>query len=306
MAIPRPDLDLVIQLYAAALPHFDFVLRCCESEKRWVRFSPRFYELIALFKCQNYPELYQDEARIQTAFWRAFYLHDDDIKHDLEKFASSPLEERTQFINECFQESINLSQFIDDNVVHVDDLDWSPEGRAKADLEWAKLPPDEQQQIQRFLQYMLLFGIATFFNFFAVMVHGRKLTQLVREAMEGDDESFCLAIHIDKSILNQIPYFRERYQRGQQNGEQDFLKAVGDRIQQPQLQGRIKHRLLYLLFAILEGTHWLADLKHREILDICEHVGLDRYGILIETENALTKRLNDYRDFQKSNQKSMP
>ena len=57
-----------------------------------------------------------------------------------------------------------------------------------------------------------------------------------------------------------------------------------------------------MLFAILESTQWLDELKHREILDICDQLNLDHYENRIETENALTKRLSEYRKFQKSNQ----
>jgi hypothetical protein len=61
-----------------------------------------------------------------------------------------------------------------------------------------------------------------------------------------------------------------------------------------------------MLFALLEGTNWLDSLKHREILDVCDQLELDRYAQKIETENALTKRLIEYRRFQQSNKMSMP
>jgi len=192
---------------------------------------------------------------------------------------------------------------IDENVPHLDDLDWSPYGQAKARQEWEKLSLEEQQQVIRIWQSSLMFSLASFHNFIALMVHGRKLTQLVGEAMRGNDDSFCLAMHIDRNILEQIPYFKIRYTRAQQQeGEQDFIKVLNYRTQSPQIKGKIRHRALYMLFAILEGTQWLDELKHREILDICDQLNLDHYENRIETENALTKRLIEYRQFQKSNQ----
>jgi hypothetical protein len=146
-----------------------------------------------------------------------------------------------------------------------------------------------------------MFSLASFYNFVALMVHGRKLTQLVSEAMMGNDDSFCLAVHIDRNILEQIPYFKDRYLKAQQEGEQGFIEALNYRTQSPQLKGKIRHRALYMLFAILESTQWLDELKHREILDICDRLNLDDYENRIETENALTKRLIEYRQFQKSN-----
>ena len=61
-----------------------------------------------------------------------------------------------------------------------------------------------------------------------------------------------------------------------------------------------------MLFALLEGSNWLDNLTHPEILNICDELELDRYGCRIESENALTKRLRDYRRFQKFNAMSMP
>ena len=61
-----------------------------------------------------------------------------------------------------------------------------------------------------------------------------------------------------------------------------------------------------MLFAILDATKWLEKLKRSELLDICDEVGLDRYGNKIETEDALSKQLRRYWKFQKFNGMSMP
>jgi len=84
--------------------------------------------------------------------------------------------------------------------MHLDDIDWSPRGQAKAKKEFDKLSPEEQQQGFKFVQNFLMFSLSSFFNYFSVMVHGKRLTQLVSEAISGNDDSFLLAVHIDKNI----------------------------------------------------------------------------------------------------------
>ena len=143
---------------------------------------------------------------------------------------------------------------MDENIPHLDDVDWSPYGQAKARRECEGLPIETQQKATRTLQYSLMFSLASFYNFIALIVHGRKLTQLVSEAMMGNNDSFCLAVHIDRNILEQIPYFKDRYSKAQREGEQDFLEALHYRTQSTQLKGRIRHRALYMLFALLERT----------------------------------------------------
>jgi hypothetical protein len=299
---PRPDLEQVIQIYGSFLPDYDYLMRTFVASRGWIRFSPRLHELTTRFKCLNYPELYQDEARIQTALLRAYFENDEKINKFVTDLSLHTPIEQTVFINEFIKEAHELRQWIDENVPHLDDLDWSPSGKAKARQEWEKLTLEEQQQGIRVWQYSLMFSLASFHNFIALMVHGRKLTHLVGQAMRGNDDSFCLAVHIDRNILEQIPYFKDRYLKAQQEGEHSFIEALNYRTQSPQLKGKIRHRALFMLFAILESTQWLDELKHREILDICDQLNLDHYGNRIETENALTKRLIEYRQFQKSNQ----
>jgi hypothetical protein len=275
MQTVRPSLCLVKEFYASLLPDFDFILKKFESNQKWIKFSPRLHELTKNYKCENYAELYQDEARILTAMLRVLMGGDEQINEYFSNLASMSASEQTVAMNEFFQDGMELNNYVDENFVHLDDLDWSPEGQAKAKKMWDNLTPEEQQRNSKLIQYSLCFGLASFYNFFALMVHGRKLTQLVNEAIAGNDDSFCLAVHIDKNILHRIPYFIERYQRATNEGDQYFLERVGRRLVSPQLNGKIRHRLLYMLFALLEGTGWLDDLKHREILDICDELGLE-------------------------------
>jgi len=305
MTIIRPDLDLVIKLYGSCLPDFSYILRQIESNKRWIGFSPRLFELTKNLKCQNYPELYQDEARISSALFRAFIDTDEDIKNFLDKLTNFTEEEQFHFISEHIENAIEVGEWVDDNCMHLDDIDWSPIGIAKAKKELEQLSQEEQKLAFKFYQNFLMFCLASFFNYFSIMVHGRRLTQLVSEAILGNDESFCLAVHIDKNIIHKIPYFVERYQRAHNEGDEAFIKKVSYRLNSPQLKGKVRHRLLYMLFAVLEGSYWLNDLKHREILEICDELQLDLHGNRIESENALTKALAEYRSFQKFNGMSM-
>ncbi len=292
--------------YGFLLPDYIYMLRTFGANRGWIRFSPRFHELTTRLNCRNYPELYQNETRIQAALFRAFFDDDEKVFQFLTNLSSCTIVEQSIYINECIKDAHEFAACQADNIPHLDDLDWSPAGQAKARLEWEGLTIEEQQQSIRFFTYSLSFSIASFFNFVALMVHGRKLTQLVNEAISGNNESFFLAIHIDKNILEYIPYFKERYQRALQECDQDFLEAVSKRLQSPQFRGKIRHRLLYVLFAILEGTHWLDQLKHREILDVCDRLNLDRYENRIETEKAIGDRLRDYRKFQNANKMSTP
>lgn len=87
--------------------------------------------------------------------------------------------------------------------------------------------------------------IPTFFNMMFMMVHGRKLTDLVSAAEAGDDHAYFLAIQIDKRILS-LQYFRERRTRAELEQDLTFLKSLNYRLTNPLLRGKIRHRTLWL------------------------------------------------------------
>jgi len=43
--------------------------------------------------------------------------------------------------------------------------------------------------------------VTGFFNYFALMIHGRTLCRLVADAKTGDDDAFCKAVQIDRTVL---------------------------------------------------------------------------------------------------------
>jgi len=153
-----------------------------------------------------------------------------------------------------------------------------------------------------------MFG--SFFNTLSLMVHGAKLTALVPRAMAGDDACLLKAVQIDRYLLTHHPYFRERKLKAQdqQNvnkAERDFLGKLLYRERNTILRGKVRYPALYMLFGILEACRWLNDLKHEEILDLCDKTGLDRYQNRIGDVVCITKRLREYRRWQKTGTVSM-
>lgn len=102
---PRPDLEQVIQIYGSFLPDYDYLMRTFGANRGWIRFSPRLHELTTRFKCLNYPELYQDEARIQTALLRAYFENDEKIKEFVTDLSLLTPIEQTVFLNEFIKEA---------------------------------------------------------------------------------------------------------------------------------------------------------------------------------------------------------
>lgn len=109
-----------------------------------------------------------------------------------------------------------------------------------------------------------------------------------------------MAAQVDRQLLIHHPFFRERKQRAQDEGDKSFLDKLAYREINPPFRGRIRYPGLYMLFGILDATGWLTDLRHDEILQLCDESGLDRYQNRIEDVNYLTKRLLEYRRWHKT------
>ena len=131
------------------------------------------------------------------------------------------------------------------------------------------------------------------------------MTSLVLKAMKGDTEAFLKAVKIDRNLLISHPYFIERYQQAQANGEIGFLQKLSTKQSTPHLISKIRYPGVYIVFSMLQSINWLDDLTHEEILDICDAAGLDRWQNRIEDVNYLTKMLGDYRSWQNKVSKSM-
>ena len=176
--------------------------------------------------------------------------------------------------------------------------------RLIAQASFNQLTQDEQSEAIKQVQISFSAFFATFYNVISMMVHGRKLTDLVTAAEAGDDHAYFLAVQIDKRILS-LPYFKER--RSQAELEQDlvFLQSLNYRLTNPLLRSKIRYRTLWLTFAFLDMLDYLdGSLTYSKLLDLLDKIGIAGFGSLIEDENALGKRIREFKKFQKMNQTS--
>lgn len=131
----------------------------------------------------------------------------------------------------------------------------------------------------------------------AFLVHGRALTDLVKSAINGDDESFILAAHVDPCVLS-IPYFHERALKALACGSNEGLEFIGRltrRMQEPLLKGKIKQRQAWIALLILDNMNLLdGTLSRSELLVLLDDAGIDG----IPSEDNLSRMLRTFRAYQ--------
>jgi len=155
---------------------------------------------------------------------------------------------------------------------------------------------DEKREFWQQMAFYWLGMLLAFHELLALLVHGRSMRQLVNDAKRGDDKAYVLAVQTDRTVLN-LPYFADRLLRAQISGDHVFLDSLGYRMKNPLINGKIKNRTLFLLFAILESENKL-DMPLKELLQLCQDVGVygKQYGV--GDVNSLGKRRREYKKNQ--------
>lgn len=271
-------------------PEWMWMLAKIEGEDGRLHFPPLVSRAIINLKIESYPLLYENEAAIGLIVFRAFMSQEELVEFDSMLTEQSP-EERGQTLREMID---GLSDFD-----QVFELPRTPAAERRAIAKFKALTKEEQAEGIRIAQHLWMGFLAGFFQCLSMIVHGEKLTSLVAQAKAGNDDAFCKAVQIDKRILTTIPYFKSRFEKGSLEGDQDFADALAYRLQCPPYKGKIRHKALYLTFAFLEQVGLLGTMKHREILDLCNEAGLDAHANRIDDVKNLSKRLAEYRAFQR-------
>lgn len=291
--LPKPTKEVAIRYIQKLLPDYGEMLSKIEKNRGWVVFDPWVYTTIENLKISDYAKLYPDETIIPKLFVVAKFDHDEfkELNAELEQASA---EEQTALLDDWIA---SVDQVEADEFWNLD-IPETPEEQEETKKQFASLSEEERIDLCKRAVCLLTLFLLTFHNHLAIMVHGRKMTQLATEAIQGDDDAFVLAVQIDSTVLQSIPYFQERVTRARREGDSKFLDKLSYRQKVPPIQGKIRFRLLYMLFAMLDGMNILGDFTHSEILDICDATGLDRWQNRIEDEGCLAKRLREYRRFQ--------
>lgn len=267
-----------------------WLLRQIESQDGYLRFPPIVSRAIENLKIQSYPLLYEHPNAIAFCFLRGS-LSDNEVKALNDELAAATPVERGSWISEFLHEvEMQAAE------IHIPK---TPEEEQALRRIFDELPEAEKVETVKQAQHLWMGFLAQFYEVLSVMVHGECLTQLVIRAKSGDDNAAVKAIQIDKRILTTLPYFRDRFQRAHMEGDQDFIDQLNYRLSCAPYKGKIRHKPLWFSFALLDMCGLLDRLTHPEILDLLNEVGISGYQSRIEDVKHLTRRLADYRRFQR-------
>lgn len=287
----RPDKELAKRLVVQWASEYVQLFREAQRPQGWRLVARGVDSLRKSWRIDGYVALYDSEIRLYNCFMVGA-LGIEGARQLGAYLQSLPPHELQSEANE-------FTRFVTENPEWLDEA--FPEEPAKLQRVvegFRAMPVDEQAEMAKRVQFLICAGLAFFYNAISVMVHGEKLTSLVPKALDGDQEAFLKAVHVDKTLLHAHPRFKERYEEAMVNGDAGFLRNLGYRLGASPTKGPIRFPGLYFIFAMLEALGWLDELRHEEILDVCDAARLDRWQNRIEDLNAVTKQLRRYRRMQ--------
>ena len=289
------DKALTRKLIVTLAPQYAETLREFQSPAKWAKVSGKLEGFLQGAAADSYVTLYDDEKRIHRCLW-LFLLGEDGNREMNAELAAMSQGEQQVWLDDLVREASEEGAWS-----WMEDM--FPDTPAKEEAvqqQFEALGDDEKKEATKRAAFWWYFFFAGFYNFLSLMVHGRKLTVLVEQAKAGDPDAFCKAVHIEPRLLRHHSYFRDRYVEAQEESEAEFLKRIGYRLGNSALRGKIQFPGLYMVFAMLDAAGWLdGGFNHDQILDMCDEAGLDRYQNRIEDVTYLTKRLGEYRRWQK-------
>ena len=286
---PVVDIHAAKRFLSDLSPDLSWLLRQIESDDGHCRFPSQVTKAITNLKIESYPLLYESEAAIGLVLFMGFLSKKEIAELDRE-LSEASIEERGQFLQE-------FCQGLADGLEQIE-IPKTPADEQRANEQFNALSSDEQAEAIKMGQHFWMSFLAGFFQMLSVMVHGEKLTALVAKAKNGDDDAFVKAVQIDKRILTTIPYFKQRFEGANLEGDRDFVDALTYRLQCAPYRGKIRHKSLWLAFSFLDMCGLLDALRHQELLDLLDEVGLGGYPNRIEDVKYLSKRLADFRRFR--------
>jgi hypothetical protein len=277
----------LLQVLAPELKDFLQVVRDNRGRVAW---QEKFAEFVDRLNIGGYPKLYESEPAAGTLLAMAFCGGLQQAKVFNDYLAILSPAERGAGLLQLGPQLYEL----------IDSLDFDPPPEKKVALERASqsLSDGERQEGVHFLQSLFMGILALLHQMQSVMVHGERLTALVAQAKAGDDKAFLKAIQIDKRILTEVDYFKQRWARAYARGEIALIKSAARMLEAPSFVGRIQHKTVMLSLFLLDWLGLLESYSDDELLDTLIASGMVDEDQPIDDVKNLSKIRRRYRQLK--------
>jgi hypothetical protein len=248
----------------------------------------RFVEMMRDEGVEGWAQLYTDPTNQPKSIWLAILPPDKFNAMQLAIAAMSPAEQ-AQWLERLFVEGDQaISPLLEMDAEQIQSM-WPEVSNDPVGVQW--------------LGFRHAFIMAALFNSIAAMQTGKTMYQLVAEAMEDDEDSFVKAVQMDKTVLDFIPYFKDRVHRAAEDGQIAFLRRVHTHRNKPITSTLFEYAKLWLVFNTLDNMNLLDQFEQdiQGLAKLCQELRV--YGPhpdvdVVDIED-FESRFKDYRRTQR-------
>jgi hypothetical protein len=246
VAIPllliKNTLERVVAVYADLLNLIEDELETAPDNDPMAR----LVEMMREEGVEGWAQLYVDPANQLKSPWLAI-LPPDKINAMSSAIAAMSADEQSAWLGRIYNEG-------EQAILPLVEMD-----SVELQAHWPDVSANDVGR--QWLQMRHGFVIAALFNNLAAMQTGKAIYQLVAEAMDGDDDSFVKAVQMDKTVLDFLPYFKQRTYRAAEKGEIAFLRRVHEPRNKPLTITRLQYTKLWLVFDTLDNMNLLDQFE---------------------------------------------
>lgn len=281
LVIPRHLIERILEKF---IPEAKAIVAEMRTDQEGDGFRPKFRQALINLKIQNWATLYEDPIN-EVKVKYLIFMTPQEINDLVAQLKAMTVGEQQEFLNEAIESAAN-----------GEDDDIEPMTQAEFDA----LPEEQRNKLIAQVQQMLAFLLPMVFNYFAHIVHGKSMYQLVAEAKAGEWDSFLKAIQIDKSVLTTIPYFIDLNHRVADDIDLSNLqRQINTYRHKPIFVSRIRYPTLWLVFALLDEMNIFEEFERdmEYFANLCQKLRV--YGPPPEMDvvdvESFESRLKDYK-----------
>lgn len=284
----KESLATTTLLIKSLLPSFKEFLSDVDAGHGFFNFPSPLIELFLKDGLPPWATYYEDPRKIKSLGTHTLIGH-ENISELRELFNSLSSQEQIEVKNNLNQTVLELD-LLGDSPEDIDNLLEEETHKPKA----SKTEDEESVGLQQLYLGMYSF-ITTMSYALALMSFGKSMCDLVKDAKKGDEDAFCNAVQVDKTVLTGIPFFQKRLIKAQLGSEPEFLHKLSLAIRGPSLGKKLSFPLLMFVFALLDDEGFL-EMPLNDLMAVCEDIGVYGREFGIEDTESLRKRRKYYRE----------
>lgn len=246
------SLDVASKFIASIIAEYDWFLQHIKSGQHHL--PAKIRAVLDVLAIDDYPKHYKDENALAGVFWDMAQKNPSLAQ----KLGADKLLET------------NSEKPLDPLVNHLSSLE-IPEDSKIDNLDFSE--KDKNSDSALFIKWSMLW----LHEMMALMVHGERITTLVKKAISGDRAAYFKVLQIDPTAFRFIPEFKTIHEQAMLSRDRKFLNNLNYYINNRPSKSRQKKHHIYPVLFFLQIVGLLKGMSNKQLLLFLDDCGFTDY-----------------------------